>query len=192
MALAATALVVAGWYPIDNPDTFGHLAAGRQIAELGHVPSHDSFSFFREQAQPWVNYEWLSALTFYGAYALGGDLGLSALRAMLLALLGVVLVRRAYEREGWLGAMLTALLLVLATAACRYRFSVRPQLFGLLLSGVYLLLLTRLVDATQGAARKPWRWVLALGGLHVLWVNLHGSHLLGLLMSVTFCVLCIR
>ena len=82
---AGAALAVAGLYPVDNPDTYGHLAAGRQIAEPGRVPTLDTFSFFTREPRPFFNYEWLSDLAFYAIYAGGGERALTAFVALLLA-----------------------------------------------------------------------------------------------------------
>lgn len=63
------AVVVTGAYsvgalfPLNNPDTYGHLAQGRQIASSGFVPRHDTFSFWEGKPDAWNNYEWLSDLS---------------------------------------------------------------------------------------------------------------------------------
>ena len=65
-------LALAGLFPINNPDAFGHLAQGRQIEQLGHVPARDTFSFWQPQPALWHNYEWLSDWLTYRVYAFGG------------------------------------------------------------------------------------------------------------------------
>ena len=116
-ACAALALCLAGLYPIDNSDTFGHLAAGRQIATLGEVPQVDTFSFWKAAPAPWTNYEWLSGWLMYEGLRHFGYEGLIVGKLLLLALCAVVLVRRGHAREGALGAGLTALLIVAAVPA---------------------------------------------------------------------------
>jgi hypothetical protein len=184
-ALVVAVLVAAACLPIDNPDTYGHLAAGRQIAELGHVPSHDSFSFFRSEPAPWVDYEWLSALLFWQAYAAAGPSGLLLLELGLLALCGLLLLQVAFERRGPLAAALCAGLLLLGVPAYRMRLSVRPQLFGFVLSALYLLGLDRIAEAPDdaGGRRRAAGWIAGLALAHVAWVNLHGSNLLGLALT---------
>ncbi|HEX7476569.1 MAG TPA: hypothetical protein VF331_02060 [Polyangiales bacterium] len=61
----ALVLGLAALYPVWTNDLFGHLAAGRQIVALGHVPTHDSFSFYFDQPQPWRNHNWASCVVFY-------------------------------------------------------------------------------------------------------------------------------
>ena len=48
-------------------DTWISLAAGRQIAELGHVPTTDSFSYTFD-GQPWINQNWLSHAGYWWLY----------------------------------------------------------------------------------------------------------------------------
>lgn len=184
-ALVCAALVIGACFPIDNVDTFGHLAAGRQIAELGHVPTHDSFSFFRAEPARWVHYEWLSAWLFWQAYDLGGPNGLLALVLLLVAGAGLCLVQAAAQRAGPQAAALCAGLVVLGLPSYRMRLSARPQVFGFALCALYLLGLDRIARAPSDATgrRSAARWVAALALAHVAWVNLHGSNLLGLLLT---------
>jgi hypothetical protein len=178
---AALALCVAALYPIDNPDTFGHLAAGREIVQLGHVPKLDSFSYWRPEPAPWVNYEWLSDALFYALYRVGGYPALNALKLSLLVVLAALLVALARKRAGELGAAVCALLIISDLPGLRFRLSVRPHLFGLVFGALYVLGLVSILEARS--RRTVWRWVIGLTLAHVAWVNLHGSHLLGLALT---------
>jgi hypothetical protein len=187
---AALALCIAGLYPIDNPDTFGHLAAGREIAQLGHVPKLDSFSYFRPEPALWVNYEWLSDRLFYSAYRAGGYPALTALKLALLALLAGLLIAIARGLAGQLGAGLCALLIISDLPGLRFRLSVRPHLFGLVFGALYVLGLLRILE--RPSQRSAGRWVLGLAVAHVAWVNIHGSHLLGLALTGIACLCAVR
>ena len=114
------ALCVAGLYPIDNPDTFGHLAAGREIVQLGHVPLFDSVSYFRAEPAPWVNYEWLSDQLFFRVYRAGGYPALTLLKLGLLAVLGGLLVAIAHARAGAIGATLCSLIVICDLPGLRF------------------------------------------------------------------------
>ena len=174
----ALALCVAGLYPIDNPDTFGHLAAGRQIVELGSVPKVDGFSYVSARPAAWVNYEWLSDWLCYVIYRAGGFAGLNALKLGLLCVLAGLLVAIGRARAGANGAALTACFAIAALPGVRFRLSVRPHLFGLVFGALYVFGLCRILQASS--RRNVWLWVAGLATAHVAWVNLHGSHLLGL------------
>jgi hypothetical protein len=185
---AATALALAGFHSGNNPDTLGHLAQGRQIAELGHIPSTDTWSLLHA-GRPWLNYEWLSDLLYYALYAGVGYDGLIALKCALLGSAGWMLTGLAGRLGGSRAAALGALALVAAIPAMRFRLSDRPHVFGMFLAAVYVTVLAGLVSApAEPSTRARAYRVGLLAVLHVLWVNLHGSHLLGVLITAAFAV----
>ncbi len=178
LALVTSALALGALQPLSNADTFGHLAQGRTIAALGRPPALDPYSFWSETPQPWVNYEWLSDWLTWEVYALAGPNALVAIATSLVALGGALVVLLAGRLAGRGAAWVTALLVVLAIPASRPRMSARPHLVALVLAGAYLLLVTR-PDWARRGMRAAAPTLAALFALHVLWVNLHGSHLLG-------------
>lgn len=191
--LAAGALALAGVRRLDNPDTFGHLAQGREIAELGHVPTVDSRSFWLPEPAPWRNYEWLSDAWSWQLFTLGGADALLAWNVILLALAGALFVERARLTGGARAALLCALFLLLAIPGARFRFVARPHLVALPLAALYLVGLARLLAPDRGERRKTAsRWIAVLTLAHVLWVNLHGSHLLGLAFTSIHLVATLR
>lgn len=185
---AMAAIVLAGMYSGDNPDTFGHLAQGRQIAELGHVPALDTWSLLTP-ARPWHNYEWLSDLVFYALVRLFGYDGLIGAKCALLGLTVWLLLRLAQRWGGARAEIFGALVVIASIPAVRFRLTDRPHVFGLCLAAAYLLLLTKLVEEGDRATAVRRRLLALLFALHVLWVNLHGSHLLGLGETVLFLAL---
>ncbi len=188
-ALACTALALSGLFPVNNPDTFGHLAQGRQIAELGHVPSHDTLSFWQPHPAPWHNYEWLSDLLGWLLYAGGGPNALIALKCITLALAGALITALAWLLAGPRAAVLCAVLLVAAIPGSRFRFTERPHVVALPLAALYLIGFSYLLRAWGRPSRRgDALWIAALAVLHILWVNLHGSHLLGLVLTIVHVV----
>ncbi len=187
--LAACALAVAGLFPGNNPDTFGHLAQGRQIVELGYVPQFDTWSLLPGAPRPWHNYEWLSDLLFYGLYAWLGYDGVLLFKCGLLLVTGLALLSFARKLGGERAVVLGALVLIASIPAVRMRLSDRPHVLGLCLAAFYLVLLSGLLTRTvQVPKQKTWPIVALLFVLHVFWVNVHGSHLLGLAIILAFLV----
>lgn len=185
--LGALSLSLAGVFAGDNTDTFGHLAQGRQIVQLGHIPLLDTWSLLPEPARPWHNYEWLSDLLFYGLYAGFGYDGILALKCLVLALTGWLLVSLAQRWGGERAAALAGLAIVVGIPASRFRLTDRPHVFGMCLAVVYLLCFTGLYAATEASQKSTRRRLIALlFVLHILWINLHGSHLLGVAISGLF------
>ncbi|MCA9603530.1 MAG: hypothetical protein KC417_15970, partial [Myxococcales bacterium] len=179
-------LAVAGFFPLNNSDGYGHLAQGRNIVELGHVPSTDPFSLWKPTPATWHNYEWGFDLAIYAAYESVGPTGIVLLKCLVLFGLGVLLVRfgarlaPAHGAGAGAAPWLTAALVTLAIPAARFRLTERPHVLGLAFAAVLLLGLHALAtDRT----RRPWHVVGGLVALHVLWVNCHGSHLLGLMLT---------
>ncbi len=189
----AAAFFLLGAFPLYNIDAYGHLAQGRQIAELGRVPTVDLFSFWNPTPQPWSNYEWGYDLVTWLIYDQFGPTALILIKCLLLAVLGYILVMLAHRlaKGAELAAPLAAVVLMLFAPLARIRFTVRPQIVGLVLPAVLLLGISA-VYSERTSLRAKRRVVVALGLVHVAWVNMHGSHLLGLLITVLFVAFSIR
>ena len=185
--LSALAFFLAGLFPLFNADAYGHLAQGRQIAELGHVPRVDLFSFWRPEPQPWNNYEWAYDYLTWLVYDGLGANALILLKCFALALLGYLLVSLAGRlgRGAASAAPLVASALLLALPVARFRFTVRPQIVGLLFPALLLVGISALFRQDSSTRRKAIVLTL-LALLHVVWVNMHGSHLFGFAIAVVF------
>jgi len=154
--------------PVDS-DLWWHLRAGQASLEQGRPLLVDIFSHTRF-GESWTNHSWLAQVILYATFHLGGFLALGALVATLAAAsLGLVYA----QMEGH--PLLRAFILVLAAAVAAPVWSPRPQLFSLLLFaalGVLLHLYRR------GERDRLWLVV----PLFILWSNLHGGYVLGLLL----------
>ncbi|MDE2293107.1 MAG: hypothetical protein KGL53_13585, partial [Elusimicrobia bacterium] len=167
LALAAFAAAVCA-VPILDPDTWWHLAAGRQILSLHAVPRAEAWSHTLRGA-PWVDFEWLAQALLELVRRAGGFGALVWTKAAVCAA-AVLAVYAAARREGTHppGAALAALL---ALSAMRIRAQVRPELATLLFLPVFLLVI-------RERTRRPVPlWPLVL--LSALWANLHGGWPLG-------------
>jgi len=189
----AATFFLLGAFPLYNLDAYGHLAQGRQIAELGRVPALDPFSFWKPTPQRWSNYEWGYDLVTWLIYDHFGPTALILLKCMLLAALGYVLVvlARRLGRGAELAAPLSAALLMLFAPLARIRFTVRPQIIGLVFPAVLLLGISTVYSPASSQRTKRWA-VIGLGLQQVVWVNTHGSHLLGVLITGLFLAFSIR
>jgi hypothetical protein len=156
----------------NDPDMWWHLKTGEIIWNTHSIPQVDLFSFTTNQ-HAYTPHEWLSQLTIYAAYHFGGYIGLmlwSCVIASLISIAGYALCW-AYSGNGkvaFLGAMG---IWFFATVG----LSIRPQMAG------YLMLVCELLIVVLGRTRKT-RWLLLLPPLFAIWVNLHGSFLLGLIV----------
>lgn len=109
-------------------DIFWALRAGREIARSHVVPSMETWSYTVPGAA-WLNTHWLTELVAYGAYVCGGYPMLVVLRALIVAI-WLVLLLRLVRQAGAAGPVAYALV-VLAFIASTYRMELRGELFVL-------------------------------------------------------------
>ncbi len=185
--IGGLALAVAGFFKLHNADAFGHMAQGREIAKQGAVPKIDPFSIWQPTPQPWHNYEWASDLVTWWVYDLGGPNALIFAKCAVLFVLGWVLVLLAARLSGEskYAIWITLLLVVFAIPGARFRLVVRPQLIGLLFPALLLIGFNRIYRYKPGD-RAVTFLIGALAVMQVVWVNSHGSHLLGLMIGGIF------
>ena len=156
--------------PLSDGDFWWHLKAGEYILNTRSIPKTDFFSF-TNYGRAWVAHEWLSEAIFYVIYSRFGFNVLIVVFAVLTALAFWIVFRRSESHPLIAGsAALLGVWTVLPT------IGVRPRVFTLLLSSVYLALLVRYARRSEG--RHLW-WLVPL---MVLWVNLHGGFLMGLVL----------
>ncbi len=174
LALAGLAgiFVFVSTHPIRPHDFWWHLAVGRWILQAGRIPTVDMFSYTRAGA-PYPSYTmyWLADVLMYGLYALGGPALVVFSHSLLItAAYGLIL----WTAWGTSGPRAAALGLLAAAALGIDDWNVRPQAFGFLAGALFLRGLAGLERS------QAWLVVFPLG--MVLWVNTHGSFLIGLLL----------
>ncbi|HZI48042.1 MAG TPA: hypothetical protein VFD75_09635, partial [Pyrinomonadaceae bacterium] len=156
--------------PLSDADFWWHLKTGEYIVNTRAIPTTDFFSF-TNYGKPWVAHEWLSEVIFYLIYSHFGFNVLIVVFAILTALaFWIVYIRSNSHPLIGSAAALLGVWTVLPT------IGVRPRVFTLLLSSVYLALLARYLK--RGKGREIW-WLVPL---MALWVNLHGGFLIGLVL----------
>ena len=168
-------LLVAGVFVgarlfIVDPDLWWHVKAGESILATHHWPMTDPYSF-TVSGHPWLAYEWLGEILFATASRFAGVQGLDALLiilggAVILALYYFATLRSGNSKAGFLAS---TVLIILAAPS----FSLRPQMLGYLF---LILTLACLELFRQGKRRALW----FLPVIMLLWVNTHGSWIIGL------------
>ena len=169
LALAVIALAtLACLSPVHN-DTWWHLAYGREMAERGGFAQVDWFSHTAE-GRPFPNHQWLGERALYAAFALGGLPLVTAFCACLLTTAWILCWRLSR------GPLLDRLLVLSAcVAGSTLVWSIRPQVFTIVLLPTMVMLLVR-------------RRLTLVPLVILLWSNLHGGVLLGLLAIGMFAV----
>jgi hypothetical protein len=179
-AMLGTLLVGRVFYEARNffvdPDLWWHIKTGQNILATHHWPTTDPYSFTVSGA-PWMAYEWLGDVCLGAVAKYGGLQGLLALLIVLssvtmLALYYFATLRSSSSKAGFVSSFL---LFLLANAS----FNLRPQMFGYLF---LILTLIALEHFRQG--RERWIWFLPL--LFLIWINTHGSWVIGLGLIFTY------
>lgn len=161
-------VLVACLSPVHN-DTWWHLAYGREMAERGGFAQHDWFSH-TAWGQVFPNHHWLGQRVLYSAVRLGGVPLATAFCAAFIV--GAWLLIWKLTR----GPLVERLLIVVAAAAgSTLIWSVRTQVFTIFL----------LPAVAWQIVRDRLLWVPAL---ILLWANLHGGVLLGLILLGGSCL----
>jgi hypothetical protein len=162
---------VARAHDLSN-DEFWSLAAGQWMLAHHAFMGLDPFSY-TESHRRWVTDEWGSEVALATLFRTFGNMAYS-LYAIVLG--GLCLVTTAaYARAlGARGGRVVAIVLLLAAGIAGIVAGDRGLNFSLVWLPLELLLLTK--------ARANPRWLLLLPLLCLLWVNTHGSILLGLLV----------
>jgi hypothetical protein len=164
---------------LDDPDIWWHLADARTLTTTHHfmqtVPN--SFTVAGER---WVNPEWLSELPYWYSYKALGFRGIYLVEWLVLCANMFFFYWRGYLKSGHSGAALYAgalgFLMVSVNAG--------PRTIAM----AYLCMAAELA-ILEAAERGKTRLLWLLPPLFCLWVNLHGSWLIGLGLMVLY-ILC--
>jgi len=153
-----------------DPDLWWHVKVGQEILRTHQWPTTDTYSF-TVSGQPWLAYEWLGDIVLAVTNIIAGVTGLEVLLVLIgssvvLALYSLATVRCGNSKAGFVAAAVLSVLAVLS-------FSLRPQMLGYLFLVLTLIALERFRQGKHGSI-----WVLPL--LMILWVNTHGSWIVGL------------
>ena len=157
----------------DDLDMWWHLKMGEVIWTTHTIPLTDTFSYTSNH-QALVPQEWLAQVAIYGAWKWAGFPGLMFWLCLLTAavLIAGYILCSLYSgnvKVAFVGAMIIWLF---ATVG----FAVRPQMIS------YLLLIAELVVIYLGRTRNP-RWFFWLPALFAVWINCHGSFILGIILA---------
>ena len=170
VAIALPALI-ALLVPLPAVDLAYQVRAGDEILRTGALPGADTYTFTIAGA-PWTDQQWLAQVLLAAGYRLGGWEVLAVLRAALVAGAFGLLAWTAMLRGA--GPRTAAVLSLIAFALAAPALALRPQLFGIVVFAVLLML-----AAARVRSPRVW-WFAPL--LVAMWANLHGSFVLGPLL----------
>ena len=204
------ALSIAFLLPVTPQDYWWYLRIGRDTLAAGAVPRLDTLTFSRAGTP--VDYQsWGAAVLFWLVYRLGGLSLTVLLRGVLLAV--TYALAWAAARRGGAGRLSASLVLLAAVLTSSNNWSVRPQLLAYPLFALALWILCKwqngekefntkdtqehIGENTRRNASIPslWNFVVKnffrkdqnylywLPVIMLVWVNLHGSFVMLILLS---------
>jgi hypothetical protein len=159
-------------HQFNDPDTWLHLKLGETIWRSRSIPRSDLFSYTTNH-HSWTDHEWLGEVMIYAAYKAGGYRGMMLWLCCTASLVFVLVYVLCWLYSG--NAKLSMLGGLMGWYFGTVSLTIRPLILGHLFLVMELLLL--LLGQSRGR-----RWFWALPPLFAVWVNCHGSWLLGLLV----------
>jgi hypothetical protein len=151
-----------------DPDLWWHLRNAQILLTTHHFIRQDLYSFttFR---QPWINPEWLAEIPYYLAFHTFAERGVFLLMILAVDLIVVGVLLLCYIRSGSISASWLATWVAVLLAAIN--IGPRTILFGWLC----FLAETLILEAYRRGRDRLWLLV----PLFALWINLHGTWLIG-------------
>ena len=164
---------------LEDPDIWWHLADARQLVTTHHF-MHAEPNSFTVGGKPWVNPEWLAELPYWFSYKALHYQGIYLVEWLVLCANLIFMYWRGYKRSGHAGAAWWAA--ALGFTLVSVNAGPRTIALAYLAMGAELAILEA---HERGNSRVLW----LLPPLFCLWVNLHGSWLIGLALFVLY-ILC--
>jgi len=162
-------LIMAVRTPLET-DMWWHLRAGEETLRNGEVYSVDTFSFTREGAD-WINHSWLSQVLMFLSFQYGSYYGLSVWVGVcaVLSMFFVYLQMKGHP-------LLRSAVLLFAAVVSSVVWSPRPQIHTLVLFSLvsYLIFKYR--------STKKIGYLSLFLPIFILWGNLHGGYVLGIIL----------
>ncbi|MGC2636695.1 MAG: hypothetical protein WA294_05930 [Acidobacteriaceae bacterium] len=161
--------------PMDDPDIWWHLRNAAQLIESRHFIRTETWTF-TVAGKPWINFEWLAELPYYFAYRWIGERGLYLVMMLLVGAIVAGIYWLACLRCRDCKAAFVACFIGLHFVTVS--LGPRTLLFGWLFLVLELGILWSL---QQGRDYTAW-----LPPLFLLWINTHGSWLIGFVFMLVF------
>lgn len=179
-ALVAVALVVFAFVAFsqslfNDGDTYWHIGAGRWIIDHNLVPTADPFSF-TARGRSWTAHEWLSEILMACAFTAGSW---GALQLLFACAVASTLLLVGLELKRSIRPLHAAAAMVLLFIFLQPSLLPRPHVLAWPILATWMLVL---LHARERHEAPP----LGAALLMMLWANLHGSFVFGLVVLPFF------
>jgi tetratricopeptide (TPR) repeat protein len=173
--------------PLWDYDFWWHIATGRYIVETGSLPEKDIFSYtsiLEENKNPFPQWEnlilkqyWLSQVIFYVVYDYTGAKGIIILRTTLL-IATLLLVFWKLQKNS-VSFHISFVFLFILFMALNKSTGERPVLFTIFFTALTFFIL-------DDFKLKKGNKIFLLIPLMLLWANMHGGFIIGIIVIVVF------
>ena len=153
---------------LPSVDLAYHLRAGAAILAGDGIPTIDTWTF-TAAGTPWTDQQWGAQVILAAVYQVAGWTGLVVFRAALIGVIFGCLFAIGMRRG--LGMRRAAWLTLAAFLVSAVALGLRPQLIGMALFAIVLLLVT------DRRAHRGRLWAIPI--IVLVWANIHGSFFLG-------------
>jgi len=157
-----------------DPDFGWHLRSGQLILERG-VPKIDWYSYTMANFL-WINHEWLTDVFIYKIYSLLGYAFLTAVFLSIYTLAFIILIKK----DRFFYHLLPVCLGYLATLGF---LGIRPQLFSVFFVAIILIILNKFLE------NQSTKLIYFCPIIFLIWANIHGGFIIGLLFIFLFLAL---
>lgn len=169
---------------LGDADIGWHIRNGQNILATRTIPHTDPFSATLS-GRPWFAWEWLYDAMIGFIHNHAGLNGVVAFSAFVIALTFALVFRFTLNRGASL--LTTLLFLVPCLVASSIHFLARPHVVGWLMMIVWFWI----IDSSQQSTFKTGRAdpsPILLPPLMILWVNLHGSFVMGFVLLAIYLI----
>src|ERR1700758_1112450 len=166
-----TLLLVAGNTLLNDPDTLWQVTLGQWILDHRAVPHEDVYSFTM-RGEPWISTQWLAQVLLAKAYDWAGWTGPVVLAAAAIAATYALLARYLAAR---LSKSVSLVFICGALGLSLPHLLARPHVLAMPIMVLWIGGMIAAADKREA----PSFWLLPS---MVLWANLHGGFVFGLMM----------
>ena len=169
-------LIVGGKDLLGDADTAWHIGVGRYILETGTIPDTGIFSYTAAK-MPWMAHEWLTEVIFAAIHKVAGLNGIVLLAALAIAFTNSIFFGFLLSRG--VSTILALILTVVAIAVTSVHWLARPHILSMPLLLFWYMSL-------EAYRLKGKRYIYLLPFVTVVWVNLHGGFMAGILLIAVY------
>ena len=165
---------------LNDSDTLWQVRTGEWILAHHAIPSTDPFSFTAGD-RPWFAHEWLAEMMMALAYRAGGTHGMAGVMVLAATAAGLTAALLLHHMRRFLLGIYAVLGLIVALSNAAPSLLARPHLLAW---PCLVLWCGGLVTARADRTAPSF----ALLPVMLVWVNLHGSFMIGLLLACALLV----